>query len=193
MDSFKWKHSWPILQVFLVNCSAHGDSVYTPLFISSPTQHPEMIAAAFFIYHLVGFASVGNLVLKQYTESICHSWFRQEETLTLSSKKFANKFPAAQVRPDFSVASIRIAKFHWLTLQPGSLFPGETEERLFPLFLSVDQTTWRSAGRWELCKSHILLSSISYKLFIWSQKTAVKSNAYWQVLWLSSFFFIRSW
>lgn len=45
---------------------------HTLLFLFPPTQHPEVISTDF-LHRLVGFTSVGSLVLKQYNESVSRS------------------------------------------------------------------------------------------------------------------------
>lgn len=116
-----------------------------------------------------------------------------KKSLTLSSEKFANKFPGSKVKNYFCFASIWIVKFKWLTSLLGSLFPGETGERMISLLKSLNQTAWSSAGRWGLGRSHILLSSKPYKLFIWSGRRATKGNIYGQLLLLSSFSIFPCW
>lgn len=190
-------HRRQILHVFPVSCSAHEDSVYTPPFIFPPTQHPEVIATDFYIspsrIRFSGKSDFEIIPWKYHPPNPHpHSW-RNTQTLILSSKKFANKFPAAQARPDFCSASIRIAKFQWLTLQPSSLFPGETEERSFPLLMSGDQTTWRSAGRWGLCRSHIFCHPDLTNYLFDHKRQLQKATHIGRYLWLSSLCIIWSW
>lgn len=161
------------------------------------TSNLSSLQLSLLMWHLLLFIALSRIHFRPWfwnnvLKSVSCSWFRQE-TPTRALKSLPTNFQQPKLRPDFCFASIWIAKFQWLTSRPGSLFPGETEERSFSLLMSVDQTTWRSAGRWGLCRSHILLSSKSYKLFIWSGKTAAKRNTHWQVPWLNYFSIIPSW
>lgn len=62
----------------------HVETPFTHLYLFSlQLSILKVIATAFFIYHLEGFASVGNLDLKQYIESISCPGFRQEDKIGL--------------------------------------------------------------------------------------------------------------